>query len=72
MTEPRLLDGKGRPLFDLQFFALAKDGRFGSGSAYEGDHFAVADAAGARILPMPYRFARSDRPVMPAVSCRRA
>jgi N4-(beta-N-acetylglucosaminyl)-L-asparaginase len=72
MTEPRLLDGKGRPLFDLQFFALAKDGRFGSASAYEGDHFAVADAAGARILPMPYRFARSERPEMPAVSCRRA
>jgi N4-(beta-N-acetylglucosaminyl)-L-asparaginase len=72
MTEPRLLDVKGRPLFDLQFFALAKDGRFGSASAYEGDRFAVADAAGARILPMPYRFARSERPVMPAVSCRRA
>jgi N4-(beta-N-acetylglucosaminyl)-L-asparaginase len=71
MTEPRLLD-KGRPLFDLQFFALAKDGRFGSASAYEGDHFAVADASGARILPMPFRFTRSERPVMPAVSCRRA
>src|SRR6476661_1289829 len=48
MTEPRLLDGKGRPLFDLQFFALAKDGRFGSASAYEGDHYAVADSSGAR------------------------
>jgi N4-(beta-N-acetylglucosaminyl)-L-asparaginase len=72
MTEPRLLDGKGRPLFDLQFFALAKDGRFGSASAYEGDHFAVADASGARILPMPFKFARRERPEMPAVSCRRA
>jgi N4-(beta-N-acetylglucosaminyl)-L-asparaginase len=72
MTEPRLLDPSGRPLFDLQFFALARDGRFGSASAYEGDHFAVADAAGARLLPMPFRFARAERPVMPEISCRRA
>jgi N4-(beta-N-acetylglucosaminyl)-L-asparaginase len=71
MTEPRLLDG-GRPLFDLQFFALAKDGRFGSASAYEGDRYAVADSSGARLLPMPFKFPRSERPVMPAVSCRRA
>jgi len=72
MTEPRLLDAKNRPLFDLQFFALAKDGRFGAASAYEGDHYAVADAGGARLLPMPYKFARSERPTMPGVSCRRA
>ncbi|HST07003.1 MAG TPA: hypothetical protein VLJ83_02480, partial [Gemmatimonadaceae bacterium] len=72
MTEPRLLDGKSRPLFDLQFFALAKDGRFGSASAYEGDHYAVADSSGARLLPMPFRFSRAERPEMPGVSCRRA
>ena len=72
MTESRLLDTKGRPLFDLNFFALAKDGRFGAAGAYEGDHFAVADASGARILPMAFRFSRSERPVMPEVSCRRA
>src|SRR3954470_16687639 len=72
MTESRLLDSHRRPLFDLQFFALAKDGRFGSASAYEGDHYAVADSSGARLLPMPFRFARSERPEMPAVSCRRA
>jgi N4-(beta-N-acetylglucosaminyl)-L-asparaginase len=72
MTESRLLDAKGRPLFDLNFFALAKDGRFGAAGAYEGDHFAVADASGARILPMAFRFSRSERPVMPEVSCRRA
>ena len=72
MTEPRLLDGKGRPLFDLQFFALAKDGRFGSASAYEGDHYAVADSSGARLLPMPFRFSRTERPEMPTISCRRA
>jgi len=72
MTERRLLDAQGRPLFDLQFYALAKDGRFGSATAYEGAQFAVADAQGARLLPMRFRFSKSQRPEMPAVSCRRA
>ncbi|MFL5599289.1 MAG: N(4)-(beta-N-acetylglucosaminyl)-L-asparaginase [Gemmatimonadaceae bacterium] len=72
MTEPRLLDRNGRPLFDLQFYAVAKDGRFGSASAYEGYSFAVADSSGARLVPMPFKFARSERPQMPGVSCRRA
>ncbi|MFN2636457.1 MAG: N(4)-(beta-N-acetylglucosaminyl)-L-asparaginase [Gemmatimonadaceae bacterium] len=73
MTERRLLDAHGRPLFDLQFYALAKDGRFGSASAYEGFRFAVADAqGGARLLPAPFKFSKSERPAMPSVSCRRA
>jgi N4-(beta-N-acetylglucosaminyl)-L-asparaginase len=72
MTERRLLDPKGRPLFDLQFYALSKDGRFGSATAYEGGSFAVADSQGARLIPMPFKFARSERPRMPEVSCRRA
>ena len=72
MTERRLLDARGRPLFDLEFFALAKDGRFGSACAYEGVSFAVADSQGARLVPMRFKFARSDRPQMPEVSCRRA
>jgi N4-(beta-N-acetylglucosaminyl)-L-asparaginase len=70
MTERRLLDGRGRPLFDLQFYALAKDGRFGSATAYEGGSFAVADSQGARLVPMPFKFARSEMPRMPSVSCR--
>ena len=72
MTEPRLLDGNGRPLFDLQFYALAKDGRFGSATAYEGSRFAVADASGARLVSMPFKFSRAERPQMPSISCRRA
>jgi N4-(beta-N-acetylglucosaminyl)-L-asparaginase len=72
MTERRLLDPAGRPLFDLQFYALSKDGRFGSASAYEGYHFSVADSSGARLVPMPFKFARSERPQMPEVRCRRA
>jgi N4-(beta-N-acetylglucosaminyl)-L-asparaginase len=72
MTERRLLDPRGRPLFDLQFYAVAKDGRVGAATAYEGGSFAVADAQGARLVPMPFKFSRAERPVMPEVSCRRA
>jgi N4-(beta-N-acetylglucosaminyl)-L-asparaginase len=72
MTERRLLDERGRPLFDLQFYALAKDGRFGSATAYEGARFAVADSQGARLIPMRFRFSRAERPQMPEVRCRRA
>jgi N4-(beta-N-acetylglucosaminyl)-L-asparaginase len=72
MTEPRLLDPKGRPLFDLEFFALSRDGRFGSACAYEGVRFSVADASGARLVPMKFKFARSERPQMPEIRCRQA
>ena len=72
MTEARLLDRNGRPLFDLEFYALAKDGRFGAASAYEGGRFAVADANGARLVAMAFRYSRAERPQMPEISCRRA
>jgi N4-(beta-N-acetylglucosaminyl)-L-asparaginase len=72
MTERRLLDSNGRPLFDLQFYAVAKDGSYGAATAYEGGRFAVADARGARLEPMPFKFTRAQRPAMPSVTCRRA
>ncbi len=62
MTEKRLLDDRGRPRFDLNFYALTKDGRFAAAAAYEGAHFAVADATGARLLPSAYMFKASERP----------
>ena len=71
MTETRLLDN-GRPLFDLEFYALARDGRFGGASAYEGAQMAVADASGARLIPIAHKFSRAQRPQMPEISCRRA
>jgi N4-(beta-N-acetylglucosaminyl)-L-asparaginase len=62
MTEPRLLDSRGRPYFDLQFYALAKDGRFAGATAYEGSQFAVCDAQGARHVECAYLFKASERP----------
>ena len=62
MTEPRLLNDKGRPRFDLNFYAVAKDGRFAGACAYQGSRFAVADASGARLMDSAYLFRREERP----------
>lgn len=69
MTEPRLLDPHGRPRFNLTFYALAKDGRCGAANMYRGPEdsrwghkFAVADAAGARLVPTAALFPASARP----------
>ena len=45
----RLLDGKGRPDFQVQFYATAKDGRFGAAALYSGQ-YAVCDANGPRLV----------------------
>ncbi len=62
MTESRLLDNRGRPRFDLDFYALTKDGRYAGASCYEGSSFAVCDERGARIEPSAYLFRRDERP----------
>jgi len=62
LTEKRLLDDRGRPYFDLQFYALAKDGRFAAATAYEGSKFAVCDAQGPRHVDCAYLFKESERP----------
>jgi N4-(beta-N-acetylglucosaminyl)-L-asparaginase len=62
MTERRLLDERGRPYFDLNYYAVAKDGRYAGSSAYEGSHFAVADASGPRLEPTVFLFKQSERP----------
>ena len=58
MTEPRLLDERQRPTFNLNFYALAKDGRYGSAALYEGSRFAVADSAGVRVEECAYLMRR--------------
>ncbi|MFN2400039.1 MAG: N(4)-(beta-N-acetylglucosaminyl)-L-asparaginase [Gemmatimonadaceae bacterium] len=64
MTEKRLLDDKGRPRFDLEYYAIAKDGTYGAACAYQGSRFAVADAkgGGARLEESAYLFKREERP----------
>ncbi|MFL5614758.1 MAG: N(4)-(beta-N-acetylglucosaminyl)-L-asparaginase [Gemmatimonadaceae bacterium] len=62
MTERRLLDNKGRPYFDLSYYAVTKDGRYAGSSAYEGGTFAVADASGPRLESTVFLFKRDERP----------
>jgi N4-(beta-N-acetylglucosaminyl)-L-asparaginase len=70
MTEARLLDDKGRPRFDLNMYALGKDGRYGSASIYEGGSFAVADDKGARVEQGAFLFKRSEYPKGPVPTQR--
>lgn len=62
MTEARLLDAKGRPYFDLNYYAVSKDGRYAGSSAYEGSQFAVCDANGPRVEPTVFLFKKEERP----------
>jgi N4-(beta-N-acetylglucosaminyl)-L-asparaginase len=62
MTEKRLLDDRGRPYFDLDFYAINKRGDWAGACCYQGSRFAVADAAGARLVESAYLFRQSERP----------
>lgn len=64
MTEKRLLDDRGRPYFDLDFYAINKRGEWAGACCYQGSRFAVADAAGARLVESAYLFRSSERPKM--------
>jgi N4-(beta-N-acetylglucosaminyl)-L-asparaginase len=54
-TEPRLLDSKGEPLFDLQFYAVNKNGEFGCASLRPA-RFAVWDGETASLRDAAHMF----------------
>ena len=56
-TEPRLLDERGRPKFNLQFYAANKRGEFGAASLYPG-RFAVHDGGEAKLMDTAYLYER--------------
>jgi N4-(beta-N-acetylglucosaminyl)-L-asparaginase len=56
MTERRLLDDRGRPYFDLSYYAVNKKGEYAGASAYEGMRYAVCDASGPRLESAAYLF----------------
>ena len=62
LSEKRLLDDNGRPKFDLNFYALTKDGRFAGACAYEGSSYAVCDEQGPRLVKSAFLFKASERP----------
>lgn len=45
----RLLDAQGRPNFNVVFYAVRKDGAYGSACMRKGAKFAIADSNGARL-----------------------
>ena len=60
LTEARLLAPDGRPLLDLNFYAVNKRGQFGGAALYAGSRFAVCDGAEARAVDAAYLYA--ERP----------
>jgi N4-(beta-N-acetylglucosaminyl)-L-asparaginase len=62
MTETRLLNERGRPFFDLSYYAINKKGEHAGATAYQGGSYAVCDAQGARKADSVYLFKREERP----------
>ncbi len=68
-TEDRLLDERGHPRFDIEYYAVTKEGHFGGAAMYgrppekaQKDDMAVCDAHGARLVPLALLFPASERP----------
>jgi len=68
MTETRLLNERGRPYFDLSYYAINKKGEFAGAVAYEGSKFAVCDAQGPRLVEAAYLYKRAERPTGKPIS----
>ena len=58
MTEDRLLDANGRPTFDLQYYAVTKDGRHAGATLYAGAKYEVCDERGARLEECAFLYRR--------------
>lgn len=59
-TEKRLRLADGRPNFDIKFYALSKDGRFGSACMWEGGSYAVYADGKNRSEPCAYLFKKPE------------
>lgn len=55
-TEPRLRRSDGNPDYGVSFYAVAKDGRYGSASMFKGGRFAVHDGTTSRVLDCAYLY----------------
>ena len=49
-VDPRLLDKKGRPDFEVVLYALRKDGKHAAGSIYKGRKYAVNEGTGSKLV----------------------
>ena len=62
MTEKRLLADNGKPYFQLQYYAVNKQGEYAGACCYEGSKFAVADSSGVRLEDCAYMYKKSEQP----------
>lgn len=58
-VDPRLRDQKGRPNFNVTFYALRKDGAHASGALWKGKKYAVHDGETNQLRDAVYLFERS-------------
>ena len=49
-VDPRLLNKKGRPDFEVVLYALRKDGKHAAGSIYPGRKYAVDEGSGSKLF----------------------
>ena len=57
-TERRLLRRDGRPNFDVKFYAVAKDGRFGAASIWSGAKHSIYAGGKNRVEPCAFLYQR--------------
>jgi N4-(beta-N-acetylglucosaminyl)-L-asparaginase len=58
--QPHLLDADGLPNFGLSFYALAKNGEYGSASIWSGHKYAVNDGAKNRLVEGAYLYKQKE------------
>jgi len=56
----RLQRPSGKPNFQVLFYAVRKDGMYGSASMWSGRQFAVSDQTGARREDCAFLYDRAD------------
>jgi N4-(beta-N-acetylglucosaminyl)-L-asparaginase len=58
--QERLLDGEGKPRFDLSFYAVNKKGEYGSARIWSGGHFAIYEGTTSRREESAFLFKRKS------------
>jgi len=58
-VEPRLLDDRGRPNFNVNYYAVNKDGQYGGAAIWSGARFAVSIDGDSRREDSAYLFERA-------------
>ena len=60
-TEKRLLRKDGRPNFDVKFYAVANDGRYGGAAIWSGAEFAIHESGRNRLEECAYLYQRPPK-----------